>query len=129
MSYGKKINEWVSAGIQLNYYLINKMYFGNNSSINVDFSLLGRVTDQLYAGFQLHNLMPSGSDKSDQRIPFQFSSGFGYTVTKEVFLGLMIRKIENIPVDIIPEIDYNINETFSARFQVFKLLVQFIMAH
>ena len=118
LCYGRKINEWVNAGIQFNYYLINKIYFGNSSSINVDFSLLGRVTDQLYAGFQLHNLMPSITNKTDQKVPFQLSSGFGYAASKEVFVGFMIRKIENMPMDLIPEIDYHINEIFSARLGV-----------
>jgi hypothetical protein len=115
LSYGRKINEWVNVGMQFNYYLINRIYFGNVSSINADLSLIGKITDQLSVGFQLHNLMSSSLDKSDQRIPFQFSSGLSYNLSKDVYLGLMLRKIENIPTDFIPEINYHINEIFSAR--------------
>ena len=115
VSFGRKINEWVNIGIQFNYYLTNRMYFGNNSSINADVSLLGKVTEQLYAGIQLHNLIPNAGNKSDQRIPFQISSGLGYAVSKELFLGMMLRKIETEGIDWIPEIDYTINNILSAR--------------
>jgi len=115
LSYGRKMNEWVNIGIQFNYYLINRIYFGNASSINADISLLGHITDQIYAGFQLHNVMPSAINKNDQRIPFQLSGGLGYDVSKELFLGIMIHKIETVAIDWIPEIDYTINNILSAR--------------
>jgi hypothetical protein len=117
-NYGRKFNEFINAGVQFNYYLINRKYFGNSSIINVDFSLLGHLTDQLTAGFQAHNLIPSNGLKSDERIPFQLSTGLGYDVSPELFFGCMIRKTENIPTELIPEIDYKINELLSARLGV-----------
>lgn len=118
LSYGRKINDRMNVGVQFNYYLMNRMYFGNTSIINADLSLSAKVADQLYAGLQLHNLLPSVINKPDERVPFQISSGLGYVVSKELFLGMMIRKIETAALDWIPEIDYAINKIISARLGV-----------
>jgi|GEM_PF-4223907 len=109
LTFSRKLNEEISAGLKLNYYRWGSAEqsdnFGNTESLGssaFSFGLAGfyRVTDDVKIGLSINNInMPRIDDKSKgvddtERMPFQVQTGFSFLL-KSVMLALDANYVNN----------------------------------
>jgi hypothetical protein len=126
LAYGRSLSHDISAGVQFNYYLFNNDSYGNSSLVNFDAGIILRINSQFATSLHISNAIKSIIRKNtEEGLPLQLSSGFGYDVSKDVYLGCSINKTENEPLDINPQVNYKIDEKIFARLGLHSIYTVF----
>jgi hypothetical protein len=116
LAYGRSLSQNFTAGVQFNYYLFNNGSYGNSSLVNFDAGIIFRINDQFASSIHISNAVKSIISKNtEEGLPLQLSTGFGYDISKDLYVGCSVNKTENEPVDINPQVNYRIDEKIIAR--------------
>jgi hypothetical protein len=114
LAYARNMGK-LDAGIQFNYYQIKTSGYGKASTINFDAGLIFHATERLRTGIHIYNPVRKDLNKTREKLPFIYSAAIGYDASNKVFIGGMIRKSENQPVNIQTGLQYCFDEKLIAR--------------
>jgi hypothetical protein len=102
-SFGKKLSELLSLGIQFNYY--HNRVTGEKASraVNVDAGVVFHFTETFQTGFHVKNLVNVIGTKG---LPEVYAVKLGYDVSEKLFLTAGMEKQQNLPSNITVAIHY-----------------------
>jgi len=116
IAYGKKLGKLVDLGVQFDYYHLQVAGYGSAGTIGFQIGSIFNLSDVFRVGMHVYN--PAGSrfgKSSTEKLASIYTMGFGYDLTKEVFISIAISKEENRPVHINAGLHYQFAESFFAR--------------
>ena len=119
IAYGKKLGKLVDVGVQFDYYHLHMAGYGSAGTIGFQVGAIFNLSDVFRVGMHVYN--PAGGrfgKNSSEKLASIYSMGFGYDLTKQVFISTVINKVENRPVHINAGLHYQFAESFFARFGV-----------
>ena len=114
LAYARRMGK-VDAGIQFNYYRLHTQGYSKRSVVNFDVGLMYHINERFLTGIHIYNPVPGNQDYKNQKLPFVYSAGFGYDASDKFFMGAVIMKTENMPVDIRFGMQYHPDEKLVAR--------------
>jgi hypothetical protein len=116
LAFGRNLGSNLAVGVQFNYHSIGTAGYGNASTLSADAGLIFRITSQCSAGVQVYN--PAGvswGKDGAEKLPAVYTTGIGYDVSKQVFIGAEAEKTEGQPVSINAGLHYAFAEKLTAR--------------
>ena len=108
LSYARKLSDYISLGVQLNYVQarIGDVY-GSRSTLVAEIGLLIMPTDKIRIGAHLYNPTRSRlADFNDERIPTSLRLGGQYFFSDIVNLSIELDKDTDLPLNIKSGIEY-----------------------
>ena len=115
LAYGRRLGK-VDAGVGFNYCMFKTAGYGKSSAVNFEAGFIFHMTEQLQIGAHVYNPVSLKNDKSNQeRMPLVYSSGLGYDVSKEFFLGAKVEKTEDLPLNVVVGLEYAFDKKLIAR--------------
>lgn len=118
LSYGKRLSQKFSMGLQLDYFAIKTSQdeFNKCNAVSFDIGILYRLSDKLCIGSHIYNpLNVKISDKSNDRIPSAITIGTMFTIDENLLLFTQIQKITNRREDYSIAIEYKMKDIFFIR--------------
>lgn len=115
LAYGRKLTDQVDIGLQINYYSFRLAGYGTASTINAEGGLMVHFSDELKIGVHVYN--PTGvsvGKRQEEKLPVIVSVGLGYDVSKKVFMGAEVEKIESLPLNANVGLHYYFDEKLFA---------------
>ena len=116
LDYAKELSNTIHAGIGFGYFSNRISEFESNSFFAASFSLNFHPLQQVNTGFQIEKSFNKKYYADDDEIPIACRFGFGYDVSKEFMIGMLVYKKMGIPVNISPGILYAFSKKMSFRF-------------
>ena len=114
-AYGRKLSDYVDAGVQFNYYRMQIAGYGNASTINFEAGALFHFTDQLHGGIHLYNPTSSKLGNKEEKLAGVYSAGLGYDASEDFFVSAEIEKTENLPLNVNAALQYKFANRFIAK--------------
>lgn len=116
LMYGRKLNEFLDAGVSFNYNRINISGYNAASAINFDMGTIFHLTEKLYAGLHMYNPTSSKIGKSGfEKLAYVYRFGMGYEVAENLFISSEIVKQEGQQIGIVAGIQYNLQQSVFIR--------------
>jgi hypothetical protein len=106
LAYGRRLGK-LDLGVQFNYFQLKTQGYGNAASVNFEAGVMLKITEKVNIGVHVYNPTASRIGKNnEERLPAIFSTGFGYDVSEQFFMGCRVEKTEDQPVDINAGMQY-----------------------
>lgn len=117
LSYGRKLSEYVSLGVGLNYVQTRMGdVYGSRSNVVGEVGMLVMPNERITIGAHIYNPTRSKlSDVFDERIPTLLRIGGQYTFSEKVSAMTEIEKDIDLPVNLKTGIEYNPAEEIFIR--------------
>lgn len=114
LAYARKMGK-VDAGIQFNYYGFRVPGYFTARALNCEASMLIQFTKSFRAGLHIYNPAGINPDKMIEKLPMVYDSGFGFDLSDLFYIGFMIEKTEDQPVNLRAGISYAVHDRVSIR--------------
>ncbi|MCW3118481.1 MAG: hypothetical protein JWM28_2563 [Chitinophagaceae bacterium] len=116
LAYGKSLDDKIDIGVQFNYYAIKVAGYGSAAAINFEVGILLHLTGKLNAGIHVYNPVGGKFGKnSGEKLPFIYTTGFGYEASDKFLVSAEMQKEEDQPVNINAGIQYKLLPLLLAR--------------
>jgi hypothetical protein len=116
LAYARKLGSKADAGVQFNYHGISITGYGNAAAIGIGIGFLMHITEELHAGIQVANPVGGKFGKEQQeKLPFVYTTGFGYDASEKFFVSMEIVKEEDEPVNVNAGMQYKFLPQLLAR--------------
>lgn len=108
ISYGRKLSEYLSLGVQLNYVQVNiGNGYGSRGAAVAELGMMIMPNDKITFGAHLYNPTRAKlADFDNERIPTNLSIGGNYKFSEKVRLLTEIEKGLDLPMNIMAGIEY-----------------------
>lgn len=114
--YARKVSDFIDLGVKFNYHSTSVSGYGRAAAVTIEAGTIFHLTEKLHTGFHIYNPGGSNLGKSGQeKLASIYKAGAGYELSKEVLLALQIIKVEDLPVDILTALQYNLSERFIVK--------------
>lgn len=116
LAYGRKLYNWLNAGVQFNYHTLHTAGYGSASAISVEAAALIAISEQLHIGLQINNPSKAKIGKEDaEQLPLIYTIGLSYEPSENLLLSTAIEKVENWPLNIKAGLQYKLNDRVAGR--------------
>jgi hypothetical protein len=119
IGFGKSLNRWFSAGLQLNYlntYVADET--GNLNGMTIEAGIIAKPLQNLSIGFHIYNPTVSSFTglSENERIPVIINLGVGYEYGEKLYLGIeTLKDLEMAQVSLKAGIEYKLIEHIYIR--------------
>ncbi len=114
IGYGKDLGK-ISLGIQCAFDQEHVSYYGSRSYGSAGFGMLVHLNEKVLAGLTIGNtFLDKTAGSNPERGSGDFTMGFGYEISPEVFVSLQLRKSWDLPLEAIVSLDYRFAASFFA---------------
>jgi len=104
MGYGKKLNDALDIGIQINYNNMQLLGYGSAGTITASAGAIWHITPALQTGIHIYN--PVGGKIGNEKLASVYTWGIGYETSDKFFIAGSITKEEDQPVNVNIGIQY-----------------------
>jgi hypothetical protein len=115
-SYARSFGNSFDAGLQFRYYHAAVAGYSSLSGLGYTVSALFHLNSKFHTGINFSN---EGNEddpaKANKKLPLKFNAGFGYSLSRLVFLTTTIEKERQSPVNISAGIHYAFHEKIFFR--------------
>ena len=116
LAYGRKLSDWLQAGVQFNYHTFQTAGYGSASAVSLAAAAIISLSEQLHMGLQINNPSKTKIGKeSAERLPLVYTAGLGYEPSESLFLTAAMEKIEAKPLNIKTGLQYKLNDIVAVR--------------
>ncbi len=116
LGYARKLSNKIDIGLQFHYFSINALSYGSASAITFDAGAIFHLTEQLQTGVHLYNPVGMKIGKAgEEKLPSVFSTGIGYDVSPQFFIGAELQKTEDEPLTVNAGLHYVFADKLIAR--------------
>lgn len=117
LAYGRKITDYFSAGVQLNYCMLNQQeVYPNVRFLTFEAGILAQVSKQLTIGVHVYNPFYAKTSKfAGEYTESTFRLGAAYQCTKELIVTIEGDKISNSKPHLKTGIEYSIKNRIQLR--------------
>lgn len=102
-------------GIAVNVHNLSIQNYGDDISFYINAGGLAYLTEELRAGFSIHNLNRATFGNEDDQIPMIFNSGLSYDVLTDLRINAAVEKDIRYPISFLFGLDYDIIKYLSLR--------------
>lgn len=102
-------------GITINIHNVSIKNYGDDVTYYFNVGGLAWLTNELRAGFSIHNLNRATFGSEDDQIPMIFNSGFSYDVLSNFSVNTAVEKDIRYPFSFLFGLDYDIIKYLSLR--------------
>ena len=111
LGYGKQLNKIADCGLQFSYQTVNIPGYTKRSALGAELGMIFHLSGELNTGISIKNINSHSIKKTDAiRYPWIYSAGIGYDASKQVYLGMEVRKVEGQPAETIVSLHYQIHK-------------------
>jgi hypothetical protein len=112
LAYARRMNK-VQMGLQFNRHSMVTRGYGQSSYFDVEGGLIFQLNTALRTGFHIrHTAGPPGRHYG---IPAGFMAGFGYDVSQQFYLGLLVAKTEDRDAEVQAGFEYALHQLIGIR--------------
>lgn len=115
VSASTSVNDFVHAGITLNYYNVSIQNYGAAAAPGLDAGLMIEISDELWWGSFVGNVTGTAIGGSREKIPQLFSTGITFSPVREALLTAGLSKDIRHPVQVGAGFEYSFLDMFAAR--------------
>ncbi len=114
LAYARSLGKKLDAGIQFLYHGTRiASGYGSASGMNAELGILVHITEQLHTGIQVRNPATGLFGKNHpERAVSVYQFGMGYEFSEKFFIGAVVVKEEDRPVNLDAGFQYNILPRF-----------------
>ena len=105
----------INLGIKFNYYSIRIGGYGNASALNIELGAITRLSQKVFAGFELYNPAGGNLSKTNEKLRSAYKFGVGYEASDKFFVGTEIVKEEDVPINVDVGFQYSFMKQFFVR--------------
>lgn len=103
------------AGVTVNIHNVSITNYGDDNAFYINAGGLAWLTNELRAGFSVHNVNRATFGNEEDQIPMTFNSGFSYDVLSNLRINTAIEKDIRYPFSFLFGLDYDIIKYLSLR--------------
>jgi len=113
VGYAKVFGQ-IFLGIQLHYHVIRINGYENNSALVPELGMIWKIKENVYAGVNIYRPVSIKNNLQQNGFGYNYSSGIGYEVSQQVFLGASISLLEEQASQLNLGIQYQFSQQFFA---------------
>lgn len=116
LAYAMRLDKFIDAGVQFNYYSYRIPAYGNASAVNFEIGLMMHLSSRFNAGIHAYNPVGGklGKDKAE-KLASVYKLGLGYDASDKFFISSEIIKEEDKPVNVIAGLQYHFARQFFVK--------------
>lgn len=117
LSYGQRLGENISVGVQLNY-LNTKLTqeYGSKNTLTGAFGLIAKLSEEMSVGVHVYNPTRSQlAEYDNEKVPTIMKLGVAYRFSEKVMLGVETEKDMNYDAMLKAGLEYHVTEIFYLR--------------
>ena len=116
LGYGRKLNEQMDLGVQLNYNIIRMPGYGTGTAPNFELGTIWHISDKVHTGLHVYN--PLGvkiGNNLQEKLAARYKAGIGYEASEQLIVSAEIAKQEEDPANLSMSMQYGFAKQFYAR--------------
>ena len=115
VAYAKNLGA-IHLGTRFNYSNIRIAGYGTNGFIHADIGMIWQVSEKLFTGVHLKNIVFSSlSGTKEEKPGLIYTMGIGYEISEAVFLSSEINKEESNPLTLLIRLQYKAGDRLTFR--------------
>ena len=116
LTYGRTLGPKAAVGIRFNYYSQRVPVYGNLSTLTVEAGAIFHFNEQLHGGIHIYNPVGGRMGKNgNEKLASVYSFGLGLDASESFYIGAVISKEEDKPVEVSGGFQYRFAHRFFAR--------------